>query len=350
MWHDYDGEWKMEIQTCKECGFILGTRPGLTDRDGVCSACTNNEKKKYINYSERQTWLTEYIKDNISSNKYDCLVAVSGGKDSTAILRLLFENHGVRKALLVRIGDNFTQTKTGRDNVQNMLKQFNTDLINYQINYEELSEHIRADFRKYLNPLKWLEQQIYIIPLELARALNIKLVFYGENAAFEYGSAETLEIFHEASDENLKVIYMGSIYPYSAEHWYQMAKEVGFKDLNVLNEWQRQGQIENYSQVDSLGYHMGIWTKFVKFGFQRVSDIACRLVRDKSLSIEQARELIKDQDYICDPASKRDFCRAIGITEVDFDRTVDQHANRNIVIKDINGRWRRRDLYSHNSN
>lgn len=73
---------------------------------------------------------------------------------------------------------------------------------------------------------------------------------------------------------------MGAVYPYHAQDWFENAKEVGFIDLNELNEWQRHGQIENYSQIDSIGYNIGVWTKFVKFGFQRVSDMACRFVRD----------------------------------------------------------------------
>jgi len=333
-----------EIKLCKRCGFILGTRPNLKDVDGICSACINNEKKKTIDYKARQIWLTQYISENKTNSKYDCLVAVSGGKDSTVIVRKLFENHGIKKALLVNLTEEFTHTKTGVHNLSNIVKTYNCDLFTIRINPKELAEHMYRDFTELLNPLKWLEEQIYAAPQEVAKNYNIKLVFYGENAEFEYGSSETLEIFHPASTDNLKVIYMGAIYPYAAQDWYREAQEVGFLDLNHFNEWQRQGQIENYSQVDSIGYNMGIWTKFVKFGFQRVSDMACRFVRDGIISYNQAQLLIRNNDYICDPTSKRDFCRTIGITEELFDDMVDKHANRELVIKDINGVWRRKDM------
>lgn len=59
------------------------------------------------------------------------------------------------------------------------------------------------------------------------------------------------------------------------------AREVGFKDLDENNhEWDRVGQIENYTQIDSYGYLVHQWTKYVKFGAQRVADIACRLARE----------------------------------------------------------------------
>ena len=333
----------MKIQKCKKCGFILGTRPGISDIDGVCTPCINNEKKKYINFKERQEWLTKYIKKNITNDEYDCLVAVSGGKDSTTIVRKLFENHGVKKILLVHLTDNFTHTETGKRNLDNIINRYNCDLISFKINPKVLNESMIKGLEEKLHPLEWLEEQIYNIPVDIAKKYNIKLVFYGENGEFEYGSSEELEIFHNSSDENTKLIYLGAVYPYHAQDWFKSAKEVGFIDLNELNEWQRHGQIENYSQIDSIGYNIGVWTKFVKFGFQRVSDMACRFVRDGLISYEQGQKLIKEQDYLCDPSAKRDFCRTIGITESHFDKMVDKHANKNLVKKDINGIWRRID-------
>lgn len=334
----------MKIEKCKNCGFILNTRPNLLSLNGVCSACINHGKKKYIDFNARQSWLTEYIKENKKKSDYDCAVAVSGGKDSTTIVRKLFENHGVKKALLITMSDHFTHTETGRLNLKNIQNKYDCDLISYEFSPNYMSSRMREDFDLYLNPLKYLESQIYEKVISIASSLDINLVFFGENAEFEYGSSEELEIFHAKTSDKIKVIYMGAIYSYSAQDWYEMAKEVGFKDLNYLNEWQRAGQIENYSQVDSIGYNMGVWTKFVKFGFQRVSDMACRFVRDGVMSYNEAQQLISEQDYICDPAAKRDFCRTIGITESHFDKMVDKHANKNLVVKDINGRWRRKDM------
>ena len=334
----------MKILKCKLCGFILHTRPGLKEIDGVCLACINVKTKKDIDFLERQKWLTKYISQNITHSEYDCLVAVSGGKDSTVIVKKLFEYHGVKKALLVHLSDNFTHTETGKKNLENIINKFNCDLFTVHLNPAQLNFNMLKDFEESLNPLKWLEKKIYETPIEIAKNLGIKLVFYGENAGFEYGTSETLEIFHHNSTNEVNIIYMGAIYPYSAVKWFEEAKDVGFKELNVLNEWQRQGQIENYSQIDSIGYHMGIWTKFVKFGFQRVSDIACRMVRDGDLHYDQAQQLIKDKDYICDPASKRDFSQTIGISEEYFDTIVEKHANLMLVGKDINGQWKRHDL------
>lgn len=65
----------MEIRTCKECGFILGTRPGLQDKDGVCLACLNKANKQKVNWKESQEWLTDYIAKHKNLNvKWECVV------------------------------------------------------------------------------------------------------------------------------------------------------------------------------------------------------------------------------------------------------------------------------------
>ena len=333
-----------KIRTCKKCAFILGTRPGLKEKDGICLACINAEKKKTIDFDQRQEWLTGYIKENITHKEYDCLVAVSGGKDSTMIVSRLINEHGVKNPLLVSMLDEFTATQAGTHNRKNISERFDLDHIMFRCQPQTFCRHTLADFENELHPLKWIEERIYKTPIEVARNYGIKTVFFGENSSFEYGSSEELDIFHPLSDEQTRVIYFGAIYPYSISDSYQQAKKFGFKDLDDFGEWPRQGGIENYTQIDSIAYIIQLWTKFVKFGFQRVSDIACRFVREGTLTREQAELYIRDRDYICDPSAKRDFCRAVGITEKHFDEIVDRHANKDLVVKDINGYWRRKDL------
>lgn len=332
----------MRIKTCSKCGFILGTRPKLIEKNGVCLACINQIAKENIDYKARQIWLSEYIKQNKTNSDYDCVVAVSGGKDSCSIVRRLVENHNARP-LLVNITDEFTHTKAGKYNLDNLVKKYDLDLITFRCNPRNFIEETRKDFLNELNPLKWIEGRIMKIPIQIAQNYNIKLVFYGENSAFEYGEKQELDIFHSKS-ESVEAIFLGSIYPYSIYGSLKLAREIGFRDLDYYNEWARQGCIENYTQIDSIGYIMHLWCKFIKFGFQRVSDIACRLVRDGVLTKDQAMLMIKEKDYICDPMAKIDFCKTIEITEKEFDMTVDKFVNRDLLIKDLNGQWRRKDL------
>lgn len=332
----------MSIRTCKKCGFILGSKPGLKEFDGVCLACINNEKKKNIDFLSRQKWLTKYIAENKTHKKYDCVVGVSGGKDSHAIVYRLMHNHNVRNPLLVTVLDEFSITKAGKHNRENLGDFFGVDHLIFRFNPNEFKEKTRNDFETSLCPLRWIEEKIYETPVKIAKNFGIKLVFMGENSAFEYGSSEECSIFDDCySDDEVKLIFMGSIYPYSTFDSLKIARKCGFINLNYYNEWGRSGNIENDTQIDSMGYIVHLWCKFVKFGYQRVSDIACRWVREGILNIDQAKLLIKENDYKLDTNAKIDFCRTIGITKEYFDQIVEKHANKELVYKDINGTWKR---------
>lgn len=339
----------MKIRICKECGFILGTRPNSKEVDGVCLACANKNRKELIDWKERQEWLDEYLAEHKNPNsQWDVVVGVSGGKDSCAIVRRLIENHHVPhdRLLLVHVCDEFTPSEAGLYNLDNLVKTYDVDLMNFRCSPKTFVNKTRETFFEKLHPLEWIEKQLYDKPLEIARAFAIPTVFMGENSAFEYGETENCDIFHPTSDDITKVIFMGAIYPYSNTDSWEVSKEIGFKTLEDFDDWQRQGSADPFTQIDSKGYMMQHWTKFIKFGFQRVSDMACRLVREGVLTREQAEQKIKDSDWICDPLAKKDFCRTIGITEKEFDETVDKFANKDLLVKDVNGNWRRRDLLS----
>ncbi len=325
------------------CGFPLGTRPGLIDEDGVCGACLNSEAKKSIDFKARQEWLTKYIAENKTHPKYDCVVAVSGGKDSHAIVKRLHENHGVKNALLVSVTDEFTHTKAGQHNINNLVTRYNCDHITFRCEPQTFLRETLKDFENELHPLKWIEEKIYSVPVEIAKNYGIKLVVFGENSAFEYGTSKELDIIKKTDatletlsrtmvpDEFIEIIFMGAIYPYSISDSLEQARSIGFKDLDDFNEWPRRGSIEQYTQIDSIAYIIQLWTKYVKFGFQRVADVACRFVREGKIDRAEARRLIDGQDYICDPMAKDDFCKTIRITGEYFDEIVAKHANRKLV-------------------
>lgn len=123
------------IRVCKECGFILGTRPNLRDVNGVCLACLNKDRKLKINWKERQEWLTQYLTEHKNkAGQYDVLVGVSGGKDSCAIVSRLIEEHNVPhdRMLLVHVMDEFTKSEAGLHNLDNLVKHYDLDLINFR--------------------------------------------------------------------------------------------------------------------------------------------------------------------------------------------------------------------------
>ena len=73
------------MKYCKTCVYP-DTKPGLEfDKNGICSACNNNELKFSIDWKARKSQFLELLEKYRSKNDstYDCIIPVSGGKDST---------------------------------------------------------------------------------------------------------------------------------------------------------------------------------------------------------------------------------------------------------------------------
>lgn len=328
------------MKRCEKCAFPLGTRPDNRDTETVCRACLNAELAKGFDWEKREKALKKICEERkAQGGQYDCVIAVSGGKDSTVITQNLVEKYGM-KPLLVTVTDEFTHTKAGSHNCENIARRFNCDHIIWRCEPQTFRKATLKDFEQELHPLKWIEEKIYQVPIDIAKKFGIPLVFFGENSDFQYGRSEDLYHLHKLSDEETKIYYFFSFYPYSEVGNRKKAKEFGFIDLDDTGEWLRQGHIENYTQQDSVAYVVQLWTKFVKFGFQRVSDMASRYVRDGLLTREQALSFIEERDWQCDPHAKRDFCTTIGITEKYFDEVVAKHANTDLVQQDANGQWK----------
>jgi len=112
---------------CSKCGFILGTKPGLYQENGVCGACINAQIAEGFDWAGREKDLAQICQAlKAKGEAYDCVIAVSGGKDSTTITKMLVEDYGL-KPLLVTVTDEFTHTQAGAHNVKN--KSFTTFLL-----------------------------------------------------------------------------------------------------------------------------------------------------------------------------------------------------------------------------
>lgn len=336
------------MEFCSKCGFP-NTRPGLIFRDGVCGACINYEKRSEINWDKRKEELEAIIAPYMGKHKYDCMIPVSGGKDSHFLVHTMCKLG--MNPLLVTVTDSFTHTKTGTHNLRNLITKYNLNHWQYTISHDLFKRATRAAFEDTGEALKFVEYAIYTIPVRLAQQMGIPLVVFGENSAYEYGTTEDDEwiankqirnIITKANDErkwwekkgisskevdsilpmwpmgeeNPLVIYMSHFFRWSSLTNYQLAKENGFHDLT--GEWDRKGTIENFEQIDSMAYMVHLWLKYPKFGFQRVTDIATRRVREGKLTLAEAKDLIAKHDSVLDPLALKDFCDTLGYTEKEF--------------------------------
>lgn len=362
------------MKFCTKC-IMPDTRPGITfNEKGVCIACQNNERKKEVNWDSRmeelKTLCDKYRRSE--PGRYDCIIAVSGGKDSHYQVHVMKELMGMNP-LLITVEDFFTMTEAGKHNVKNISEAFGCNLIAFKPNRRAAKIISRYMFEKYGRPLWYVDRLLYTVPLYFAAALNIPLLVYGENVSYEYGGVDDREtysareqvfngvapgvelqelvdagvpmdelVYLEAPSreilDRLDPIYLSYFVEWNGIKNYEFAKRHGFKDLT--HEWDRTNHIENFNQIDSQGYLLNAWMKFPKYGHAYATDYAARWVRYGLLTREEAVKLAEERDHNVDPKIVEDFCSFTGMTIREFYDALDKLYNRDIFEQNSWGQWR----------
>ena len=134
------------MQICKRCVYD-STIPGITfDENGVCNYCRLHDEleKQYPSGKEGERILLrtfKQIKDNGKGKKYDCVVGISGGCDSSFLLYKMKE-YGLRP--LAAHFDNTWNSAIACKNMANMLRKLDVDLFTYVVDNKEYNDICRS--------------------------------------------------------------------------------------------------------------------------------------------------------------------------------------------------------------
>lgn len=363
------------MKYCTKC-VMPDTRPGIAfNGQGICSACQSYENRKNVDYNirlaELNTLCDKYRGMN-GPNGFDCMIAVSGGKDSHYQTYIMKEVMGMNP-LLVTVEDNFPMTAAGLHNIQNISEAFGCDIISMKPNIRVQKIIMKYTFEKYAKPTYFIDRYIYTYPLHMAVKFNTPLLVYGENIGYEYGGSGAIETYsakdqivngvasgieinellqlkgikakelnffdpptHEQI-EKLDPIYLSYFVEWNSYNNYLTASKFGFHDLR--NEWKRTHHIEDFDQVDSRAYLIHPWLKYPKFGHATATDYAARLIRYGMISRKEGVELVKKHDHDLDKFAIRDFCQFLGYSERQFWEIVENFYNKDL-FKKVNTQWK----------
>lgn len=358
---------------CRNC-LMPDTKPGLVlDERGICGACNHADRKKTTDWDKRKKELSvlcdKYRGRN--GNYYDCVIAVSGGKDSHYQVYMMKEVMKMNP-LLVSV-DNFSWTEAGRHNFQNINEAFGCDVLVLSLNRKAARKMLRKGFEYDLIPTWYWDRAVYVYPIRMAINMGIPLVVYGENVSVEYGGVQKKETYsamdqinnnivkevpwevwldkditmkdlnmcvypttEEIKKANLEPAYLSYFDNWDGYHHYKIAREYGFRSLG--GEWKREGFIEDYDQIDAIGYLVHPWFKYVKFGFFRATDVSGYWIRNRKITKRDALKLIEEHDHKLDRRALKDFTDFIGYSEDDFWSVVNKRWNRDI-FEQKNGKW-----------
>ena len=364
----------MYLKYCKKC-LMPDTRPNIKFINEVCTACINFEKQKTTNWDERWKELEkvcDMYRGN-SENDYDCAIAVSGGKDSHFQTYIVKEKLKMNP-LLITVG-NIDWTETGRKNLENISETFGVDIIMKQPNRKLARKMFRKAFEKIGSPSWYLDYQMYSFPVKMCIKLGIKLLVYGEDVNYTYGGEydketpsamlqplndvskpvwkewfeddEISEIdlqsirqptMDECKDAELNPIYLSYFVPWNSHHNFQVAQRWGFKHLG--HEYEREGSIDNYDQIDSISYLLNPYMKYLKFGHSVATDNASRWIRYGMKTREEMIPYVEEKDGKLDQGIVEKFCEFTHLSIDEFWKIMDKWYNTELFEKDRDGIWR----------
>lgn len=311
---------------CKKC-ILPETRPNISiGEDEICNACKAHGQKKSINWNDREQAFISVIKNAKSRSKgYDCLIPVSGGKDSTWQAVKCLE-HGLNP--LAVTWKTPARTKLGQENLDNLVR-LGVDHIDYQVNPKVEARFLLKSLEKYGTTAIPMHMALFNIPLTIAARFGIPLVVWGENSAFEYGGTEKeqkgfrldgrwlkrfgvtqdttakdwvsedlsekeLTPYFGPSDAELEraevlAIFLGYYFPWDVETSLKVALDKGFK----IRESGPKVGYYNYADIDCDFISIHHWLKWHKFGFTRTMDNLCLEIRNGRMTRDKTIEVLK---------------------------------------------------------
>ena len=330
-----------EFKRCKKC-VMTNQRIGIQFNDeGICFPCLEFERQKSIDWNGRWQELVELCDfyRGCNGDYYDCIIAVSPGKDSYYQVYLFKEIMNMNP-LGIMI-DNLDWTETGRLNFNNLSERFDLDIITFTSNRKKMIEMTRKGFLENCHPNKYWDSILYNKPLELAQKLGVKLVIWGEDVSLTTGNEYTEETSNalrlvEDKDKyrDLDVIFTSYYVPWSRWENIKIAKKYGFKGLDDTQEWKRWGmEVFESEQVDTISYLINAYTKFIKFGFSTITEICSDAIRHGKMTREEALILVNEDDWKLDYKMEKSFRKCIGITAEEFWEVIDKHVNKELLEK-----------------
>lgn len=311
-----------KYQRCNQCVMDTTSKLICFDEKGECNFCAKHKeitsKTTGLPFAERQKMFLadiEKIKRIGKANKYDCIVGISGGMDSTYLAYLAKQN-GLR-VLLVHF-DNGWNSNHAISNINKIVHYTGFDLHTHVIDWELFKDLQNAYFRASVVDIEVpTDQLIFAALYKIAKQYNIKAILSGENMftetimpldwAFEFKLDYTnLKNIHSKYGErklnNFPKIGLRQRMQYDRERikLYCLINNTDFNYFKVIDTLQKEIGWTNYE-----GKHFeSVFTRFYqgyilpkKFGYDKRLPHLSNLINSGFITREQALKELEKPPY-----------------------------------------------------
>lgn len=359
------------MRYCTQC-ILPDTRPGISlDADGICTACHGHrDKETKIDWPARAAAFEDLVSETKArAGSYDCIVPVSGGKDSWYQV-LKAQERGL--SVLGVTWRTPARTGIGQRNLDRMIEKLGIDHIDYTLSPDVERRFMRAAYEIRGTTGLPMHMALFAIPIRLAVQLHIPLILWGENPQLEYGGNE-LERLSETLDAEWLAKH-GCLESTDADYWigrhglterdmlaYRLPEPADFRVRSVfLGAFFKWNSFENASVAQAHGFEYesqdlktGTWDfadidcdfislhhflKWYKFGFTRAFDTLSVQIRYGMTDRQSAIDEIARRGLEVPTHDIRAFCNFQGEPESWFWDVAERFRNTDVWRKD-EGVW-----------
>ena len=371
---------------CARCVYSSASASYMEfDEDGVCMGCRTAENKVEITprvWKERLARLQEIAEwaRCRDGSRHDCVIGVSGGKDSYFQAHVIKNDLGLNPLLVTYYGNNYTEA--GHRNLYRMKEVFGCDHVVVYPSVETLEKLNRLGFI-VMGDMNWhAHLGIATTPMKVACERGIPLVIWGEHGemdlsgqfsmsdfieftyrnrlehegrSFEWNyfvgreglKASDMAIWQYPSDDDmfrvgLRGIYLANyVYWEANDHLKMVVEKYGFEQSDEpFDRTYRRGS--NLDDMHENGVHD--YLKFIKFGYGRCSDHATKDIRAGLLSRGQAVDLVRKHDHV-KPRDLGRWLDYVGMTEKEFDAIANTFRDPRVWSRDDSGAWQKDNVW-----
>jgi len=377
---------------CKRCVYPANAKPSIIfDEFGICSGCRLIESRPQIDWREREKILIEILRSAQAKQKakkipYDCIVPVSGGKDSTYQVWLLKKKYNINP-LLITYNHTFN-TPLGNRNLSNLIEKLDCAHIRFTTAPGSAIRLARYMLEK-VGDITWhYHAGIQTFPIQMAIKYNTPLIVWGEEGFSELTgmhnqddfveftkkkrqehsmrgfepedllsdpncplTAYDLEPYFYPKEEEIEKVGVKGIYLSNFISWNARTQtEFIIKELNFETAQNRERTFNLYDKLEDIhanGLHD--YLKYLKFGYGRATDDASTEIRHGRLTRDKAIDLVEKYDSVR-PTDIDIFLKAANLTEKDLLNIIEPLRDNSIWEKDQSGRWFVKDKVGNHRN
>lgn len=365
---------------CSRCLYTEVHPLNITfNETSLCSGCRVHEEKDFLDWNKRLNKLKKIISPYKKSNRsiYNCIIPVSGGKDSYFIVHTAKKVLGL-KPLLVTYNKLYN-TEIGIRNLSYLKTLFGCPLLTMTPNPITVKKINRYTIKK-LGSIYWhcIAGQT-VFPVQTAYNFKIPLIIWGAHQGIDqvgmYSHLDEVEMTRKyrkehdlmgfeaediieksnlnekdlqnymyPHDKEIEAVGVRGIYLNNYIRWDTKAQHEQMIKLYGYESNLQQRTFDAYNDVDChhySGLHDQI--KYMKWGYSKVTDHACREIRLKRLSRNKAKLIVKKYSNI----QAKDTALFLSFNQISkkslFD-SINKHRSKKVWQKEKNI-WRYKDSF-----